>query len=111
MIGQVYKGSHDIVIGLVIGDRISERDNEMDTLLELADTACATNKVLTTTTTPTKIIKSRLTLKKYPYPSLIELLLERLKTDPEKGCLVSALLSSTCPLSHQPSSLTDRLLP
>ena len=72
----------------------------MDSFIELADTACATNKVLTTTTTQTKIIKSPLILKKYPYNSLIELLLERLKTDPEKGCLVSALLSSKCLLSH-----------
>ncbi len=36
-----------------------------------------------------KIIKSKLVLKKYPYDSLIELLVDRLKTDSEKGCLVS----------------------
>ena len=38
------------------------------------------------------IIKSKLTLKKYPYDSLIELLIERLKTDQDKGCIVREYL-------------------
>ena len=39
------------------------------------------------------IIKSKLTLEKYPYNSLIELLIEKLKNDQDKGCLVRKTLS------------------
>ena len=78
--------------------------NKMNRVMSRSTTAL--NQLAMSSSQP-RIIRSRLTLKKYPYNSLIELLLERLKTDPEKGCLVSASLSSIHVLFHTDPPLSQ----